>query len=163
MGLHGREDQSTNTTCLFSPACRTTAVPSLPSKARNSLEPSPDCDLQCIPQPRAKALPLRRAQPSSRSNYYLGRSRRIATDLEVGNSPLFTGVPGSSIAARSKVPIKQKARSPRPGFFIAKAGGTIDRFRIAEKHWAFKGESSPMGMRIRKLSGVVQDADSTRH
>jgi hypothetical protein len=43
-------------------------------------ELSADAIYNAYPQPRAGILPLRRAQPSGRRNYYLGRSRRIAAN-----------------------------------------------------------------------------------
>jgi hypothetical protein len=52
--------------------------------------------------------------------------------------PLIQGA-RSAIAARSKVPIKQKARPAKPGFLLMPRRRTINRFQIAES-MGFKGD-----------------------
>jgi hypothetical protein len=66
--------------------------------------------------PRAGILPLRRAQPSSRRNYYLGFPQHLGKlkPLEVGNVPLTQERHSRLI----QVPIKQKARPAKPSFFL---------------------------------------------
>ena len=85
----------------------------------------------------ARILPRRRAQPSSRRNYYLGRSRRIAQrkPLEVGNVPLTRERHSRPFLS----PDKAKSPARKPGIFIAKGGGTINLFRGAES-MSFLGE-----------------------
>ena len=52
------------------------------------------------------------------------------------------------VSADVQVPIKQKARPRKAGLFLMPRL-RHNRFQIAES-MGFKGESSPMGMRIRK-------------
>jgi hypothetical protein len=130
MGLHGREDQSTNTTCLF--AGKNTVAPRLPSKIPAKVaEPSTDAIYMHTPTKGRDSTAMSSATAVA-AIYYLWsfpQHRGEMKPLKSESCPLLR----SAI-----VPIKQKSPARKPGFFIAK-GGSINRFRDAES-MSFLGE-----------------------
>ena len=85
-----RRPIATNTTRLFSPACRTTAVPSLPSKARNSLSTPPDAICNAYPNqgPGFYSYVERNQAVAAITIFVVPAASRRNEPLEVGNVPL---------------------------------------------------------------------------
>ena len=72
-----RRPVATNTTRLFSPACRTHSGPKPAVKSAKLAEPSADAIYNAYPN-QGPGFYRYVERNSSRRNYYLGRSRRIA-------------------------------------------------------------------------------------
>ena len=123
-------------------------APRLPKIPAKVAEPSTDAIYNAYPN-QGPGFYRYVERDSRRRNYDLGRPRWSANSLAAIE-------PSEALQPPDLSPDKAKSPARKAGLFLIAQAAALSTASKSPRALAFKGESSPMGMRIRKLSRVVQ-------